>query len=73
MLKAIKSRLLYKPTAVCSGAVILKFKMALLNYYNSSQGIIIWNKNKVEVKTDVHLLIYDVIENLLYTRHYTRQ
>lgn len=73
MLRAIKSRLLYKPTAVCSGTTISKFKMALFNYYSSSQGIITWNRNIEEIKTDVHLLIYDVIENLQYTRHCTRR
>ena len=42
-LKAIESILLYKPTAVHSGDIILGLRMALLNFYNPFKFIIIWN------------------------------
>lgn len=67
--REIKSRLLYKPTAVYSGSVILKLKMVFLNDYKSFHSVIIWNRKIVKVRTDLYLLIYDFIENLLYTRH----
>lgn len=70
--REIKSRPLYKPTAVYSGSVILKLKMVFLNDYKSFQGVIIRNRKIVEVRTDLYLLIYDFIENLLYTRHCVR-
>lgn len=71
-LRAIESLLLYKPTVVHSGGMILELKMALFSYYSPFQCILIWNGKIVEVRTNSYLLIYESIENLLYVRHCIR-
>ena len=49
-LRAIESILLYKPTAVHSGGIILELRMALFNFYNPFKFIIIWNGKTVGLK-----------------------